>query len=133
MHVSRSCRMAQINSTRCKTKIIATIGPSSRSIQVLKRMIDAGMNVARLNLSHGRYEDHGEVINRVRWLSKDMNKPVAILLDLQGPKIRTGKLQNGKPVMLERNGSISITTKRKRQNPYWVSCLTFKRNGIFRK
>lgn len=79
---------------------------------MLKKMIDAGMNVARLNLSHGNYKDHGEVINRIRSLSKEMNKPVAILLDLQGPKIRTGKLQNGKPVMLKRNGSISITTKK---------------------
>ena len=104
--------MTQINSTRCKTKIIATIGPSSRSQRVLRRMINAGMNVARLNLSHGSYEDHGEVINRIRSLSKDMNKPVAILFDLQGPKIRTGKLQSEKPVMLKRNGSISITTKK---------------------
>ena len=95
-----------------KTKIIATIGPSSRSMQVLKRMIDAGMNVARLNFSHGSYKDHGEVINRIRALSKEMNKPVAILIDLQGPKIRTGMLRNGKPVMLKRNGSISITTKK---------------------
>lgn len=75
-------------------------------------MIDAGMNVARLNFSHGRYKDHGEVINRIRSLSKEMNKPMAILIDLQGPKIRTGKLRNGKPVMLKRNGSISITTKK---------------------
>ena len=104
--------MAQINSTGCKTKIIATIGPSSRSKPVLKRMIDAGMNVGRLNLSHGSYKDHKEVINRIRSLSKDMNKPMAILLDLQGPKIRTGKLQDGKPVRLKRNGSIRITTKK---------------------
>jgi pyruvate kinase len=62
-------------------------------------MIDAGMNVARLNLSHGNYEDHGEVISTIRSLSKEMNKSVAILLDLQGPKIRTGKLKDGKPVI----------------------------------
>jgi len=94
-------------------------------------MIDAGMNVARLNLSHGNYEDHGEVINRVRSLSKEMNKPVSILLDLQGPKIRTGKLQDGKPVMLKRNGTISITTKKEKipwsclhmtQSPPWSLC-----------
>jgi len=102
--------MAQINSARCKTKIIATIGPSSRSKPVLRRMINAGMNVARLNLSHGSYEDHGKVIHTIRLLSKDMNKPVAILLDLQGPKLRTGKLKDGKPVLLKRNATISFTT-----------------------
>jgi pyruvate kinase len=82
--------MTQKNRAGRKTKIIATIGPSFRSIPALKRMIDVGMNVARLNLSHGSYENHGEIINRIRALSKEMNKPVAILFDLQGPKIRTG-------------------------------------------
>ena len=62
--------------------------------------------MARLNLSHGSYEDHGEVISTIRSLSKEMNKSVAIVLDLQGPKIRTGKLKDCKPVMLKRNAII---------------------------
>lgn len=104
--------MERLNSTRCKTKIIATIGPTSRSKQVLERMINAGMNVARLNLSHGNYVNHGEVITTIRSLSKCMRKPVAILFDLQGPKIRTGKLKNGKVVKLKKNALISFTTKK---------------------
>ncbi|MCP4753332.1 MAG: pyruvate kinase [Proteobacteria bacterium] len=94
-----------------KTKIIATIGPSSNTKTVLKRMISAGMNVARLNFSHGTYEQHGEVVDTIRSLSKEMNKPVAIMLDLQGPKIRTGELVGGNPVLLKNKDSFSITSK----------------------
>lgn len=95
-----------------KTKIIATIGPSSNSKAVLQKMIAAGMNVARLNFSHGLYEDHNRVIRRIRSLSREMNVPVGILLDLQGPKIRTGKLVNGEPVMLKKGDTVKITTKK---------------------
>ncbi len=95
-----------------KTKIIATIGPSSNSKPVLKKMISAGMNVARLNFSHGSYEDHGDAIKCIRSLSREMNKPVAIVADLQGPKIRTGKLKNGAPVFLKKNKAIHITTNK---------------------
>jgi len=94
-----------------KTKIIATIGPASNSRSVLKKMILAGMNVARLNFSHGTHKEHGVVINRIRSLSAEMNRPVGILADLQGPKIRTGRLKDGLPVMLKKNGTVCITTK----------------------
>ncbi len=94
-----------------KTKIIATIGPASDSKSVLKKMILSGMNVARLNFSHGTHKEHGEVINRIRSLSAEMNRPVGILLDLQGPKIRTGRLKDRKPVMLKKNATVRITTK----------------------
>ena len=93
-----------------RTKIVATIGPASNTRPVLERLIQAGMNVARLNFSHGTYEQHGEVIKTIRSLSRTMNKPIGILLDLQGPKIRTGKLKNGEPVMLKRGDTIRITT-----------------------
>jgi len=95
-----------------KTKIIATIGPSSNSKPVLKKLISSGMNVARLNFSHGTYKDHEKVINSIRALSKEMGKPVGILLDLQGPKIRTDTLKNGKPVLLKKNKTIQITSKK---------------------
>ena len=107
----------------CKTKIIATIGPSSRSKPVLQKMIATGMNVARLNLSHGNPTEHGEVIDRIRSLSKKMNRPVAILLDLQGPKIRIGKLQNGKPFLLKRKRTIRITTKEVSGTPELISTI----------
>ncbi|MDY6843245.1 MAG: pyruvate kinase [Thermodesulfobacteriota bacterium] len=94
-----------------KTKIIATIGPSSNSKQMLKKLILSGMNVARLNFSHGSYKDHERVMSRIRSLSKELHIPVAILLDLQGPKIRTGTLQDGNSVVLKKNGTVCITPK----------------------
>ncbi len=79
-----------------KAKIVATIGPASRSEEVLRRLYDAGMDVARLNFSHGTHEDHELSISLIRKLSKELGKPVAILQDLQGPKLRVGILpENG--------------------------------------
>ncbi len=75
-----------------RTKIIATIGPSSSSITVLTRMIKAGMNITRLNFSHGTHEEHKQLIKNIRSASKKTGIPVGILQDLQGPKIRVGKL-----------------------------------------
>ncbi|MBW1899130.1 MAG: pyruvate kinase, partial [Deltaproteobacteria bacterium] len=95
-----------------KTKIIATIGPASNKRAVIKKLISAGMNVVRLNFSHGTYETHGEVIKIVRSLSKTMDVSVGILADLQGPKIRTGKLKDGEPVFLKKNKEFSITYRK---------------------
>lgn len=75
-----------------KTKIVATIGPASRKKKVLKDMIDAGLNVIRMNFSHGSHEDHLDTLNLVRAAEKSAKKPVAILQDLSGPKIRVGKI-----------------------------------------
>lgn len=93
-----------------KTKIVATIGPSSNTPEVLEKLIEAGMNVARLNFSHGNYESHSEVIQTLRHLSRTMNRSIGILLDLQGPKIRVGKLVGGEPVFLRPNQEFSITS-----------------------
>ncbi len=78
-----------------RTKIVATIGPSSSSKEVLKEMIKAGMNVCRLNFSHGTYEDHADVIKSIEELNEELGLNVAILADLQGPKIRTGEMTEG--------------------------------------
>ncbi|MDX9787488.1 MAG: pyruvate kinase [Desulfobacterales bacterium] len=94
-----------------KTKIVATIGPASNTPAVLKALIEAGMNVARLNFSHGNYESHAEVIRMIRSLSRSMSRPVGILLDLQGPKIRVGKLVDGQSVLLLANQVFSITSR----------------------
>jgi pyruvate kinase len=94
-----------------KTKIIATIGPASNDRPMLEKLVEAGMNVARLNFSHGNYETHGEVIRTIRSIARMMNRPVGILLDLQGPKIRVGKLEGGEPVRLKRNALFSITSR----------------------
>lgn len=76
-----------------KAKIVATIGPASDSEKALESLIKAGMNVARLNFSHGTHEQHSMRIDRIRSVSKKLNIPVGILQDLQGPKIRVGKLE----------------------------------------
>ena len=82
-----------------KTKIVCTIGPATENVEILKEMILAGMNVARLNFSHGGFEDQEKYIKAVREASMAVNMPVALLLDTQGPEIRTGKLKES-PVML---------------------------------
>jgi pyruvate kinase len=94
-----------------KTKIVATIGPASNTRPVLEKLVESGMNVARLNFSHGTYEEHGDVIRTIRSLSRTMNRSIGILIDLQGPKIRVGKLENGEPVRLKRNATFSITSR----------------------
>src|SRR5947209_18938050 len=83
-----------------RTKIVCTIGPATESEAQLEQLMRAGMNVARLNFSHGTHQEHEQVIEHVRALSTRLDCPVAILQDLQGPKIRTGALQDGKPVRL---------------------------------
>jgi pyruvate kinase len=92
------------------TKIVCTIGPASRSEEVLERLMLAGMNVARLNFSHGTMEEHAEVIARIRGLAARLGLPIAILQDLQGPKIRTGSLRDHQPVRLVDGASFTVTT-----------------------
>lgn len=75
-----------------RTKIVCTIGPASETKTKIERMVDSGLNVARLNFSHGSYEHHAMLINNVRTVSKKLNQPIAILQDLQGPRIRIGKV-----------------------------------------
>lgn len=77
-----------------KTKIICTIGPATESIEMLEKLANAGMNVARLNMSHGNHESHAKIIQAIHSLNKKLNHPIAILLDTQGPEIRTGDMDN---------------------------------------
>lgn len=78
-----------------RTKIVCTLGPASNKKEVLCKMIESGLNVARINFSHGKSENNLAIINEVREASKSMNKFVGILMDLKGPKIRVGKFENG--------------------------------------
>ena len=94
-----------------KTKIVATLGPASSDPVTLRQLIKAGMNVARLNFSHGTHAEHAARIRLVRRIAGELKKPVAILLDLQGPKIRTGAVKNGKPIQLVRGKTVWITTQ----------------------
>lgn len=91
-----------------KTKIICTIGPSSEDVENLIKLINAGMGTARLNFSHGTFQKHAETIKNIRLAGKECNKQIAILQDLQGPKIRIGKVENGS-VLLENGKQFIIT------------------------
>jgi len=81
-------------------KIVCTLGPASNSSEMIVRLMQAGMDVVRLNFSHGAHEDHARTIKRVREASAQLSKPIGILADLQGPKIRTGTLKDKQPVQL---------------------------------
>ena len=93
-----------------KTKIVCTIGPKSESKEMLTNLVNAGMNVMRLNFSHGNYEEHGERIKTMREVNQETGARVAILLDTKGPEIRTIKLEDGKDVTLEAGQEFTITT-----------------------
>ena len=79
-----------------KTKIVGTIGPASESEEMLEKLMTAGLNVTRINFSHGGYEENGEKIENIKNIRRKLNRPVALLLDTKGPEIRTGMLVTGK-------------------------------------
>ena len=93
-----------------RTKIIATIGPSSSDYQVLREMVITGVDVVRLNFSHGSHKDHKKVISNVRKISDELGVPITILQDLQGPKIRVGKLDK-EQIVLKDGNTLSVTSK----------------------
>src|SRR5947208_15757320 len=92
-----------------KTRIVATIGPASESPEMLARLIRAGLNVARLNFSHGDFERHGEVVRRIRQAARETGRRVAIMADLPGPKMRLGKI-DPEPIQLSPGDYFSLTT-----------------------
>ncbi len=93
-----------------KTKIVCTIGPASESEEVLRELCLNGMNVARLNFSHGTHEEHLERINRIKKVRKELGLPIAIMLDTKGPEFRIGTFKKGK-VMLEEGKKFTLTTE----------------------
>ncbi len=95
-----------------KTKIVATLGPASSEPQVISALFEAGVNVVRMNFSHGAHDDHAEHIQRVRSAASQRGLTIAIIADLQGPKIRTGKLTGGVPVQLNSGAEFYLTTRR---------------------
>jgi pyruvate kinase len=92
------------------SKIVCTLGPATRSPRMIRKLIQAGMNVARLNFSHGTHEEHAHCISILREAAVALKKPIAILADLQGPKIRTGALAGGGTVLLRTGQRFVITT-----------------------
>ena len=89
-----------------KTKIVCTIGPAGDSPEMMKKMIEAGMDVARLNFSHGTHEEHDARIKRLRQAIKETGKSLALMLDTKGPEIRTGYVK-GDQVILKEESRVS--------------------------
>lgn len=94
-----------------KTKIICTMGPNSDNPEIMRALIENGMDVARFNFSHGSYEEQKARMDQLKKLRAELKKPVAILLDTKGPEIRTGTLEGGKKVTLEAGQQFTLTTK----------------------
>ncbi len=94
-----------------KTKIVATIGPTSSDERLFTKMIKAGVNVVRLNFSHGDHKSHKESVDMARRVSKKLDQPIAILQDIAGPKIRTGDFKNGE-IILKRGKKVTLTVKK---------------------
>ena len=97
--------------TQRRAKIVATLGPASNTEPVIRNLVRAGMDVVRLNFSHGSYERKLAVIRLVRKISREERRPLCILGDLQGPKIRTSELKDHQPVLLKAGGRLVITPR----------------------
>ena len=93
-----------------RAKIVATVGPASQSKEVLTELVKAGVNVFRLNFSHGEHATHAQVIQRIREVNEELGTHVSILQDLQGPKIRVEKVEDGE-VFIEPGQELTITTE----------------------
>ncbi len=104
-----------------RAKIVSTLGPASNTVEVISQMIKAGLNVARVNMSHGTHESHAKLIANIREASQKVGQEVAVLIDLQGPKIRVDKLD--KPLELEAGSEWVIgTTKDQKDYPEYKDC-----------
>jgi pyruvate kinase len=114
----------QLRNSLRRTKIVATIGPATSSPAVLRELIEAGATTLRLNFSHGTHEDHQRSIRLIRQISFELNQPVGILQDLQGPKIRLGRFETG-PVVVNR-GDPFILTSRAVAGSQQISSVTYE-------
>jgi len=102
---------SHISDARRRTKIVATIGPASESMEMIRKLITAGMDVARVNFSHSDADKNCAIIERIRTASREMNKPVAILQDLCGPKIRTRNMKGDEVLLVEGKKTVVTTVE----------------------
>ncbi len=96
---------------RRRAKIVCTIGPACSSEEIIRQLMQGGMDVARLNFSHGAHQDHAVVIQRLRKVALELDRTICILQDLQGPKIRTGRLMDRLPIALQQGQTVTITSR----------------------
>ncbi|MGI9034721.1 MAG: pyruvate kinase, partial [Pyrinomonadaceae bacterium] len=108
-----------------RAKILATLGPATDSQETIESLIQVGLNAVRINMSHGEYSEHAATIKNARAAAKKLEKPLAVLVDLSGPKIRTRTLINHTPVFLD-NGARFIITSREIEGTAQEVSTTFK-------
>ena len=109
--VERDVRESASSVSTRRAKIVCTIGPACSSEAMLRELMRAGMDVARINFSHGTQDEHARIIDRIRRVAEKEGRPICILQDLQGPKIRTGRLKYRTPVALKRGSRVTITPR----------------------
>lgn len=107
-----------------RTKIVCTLGPATEDKAILKEMIQSGMDVARLNFSHGSHSQHRDMINKVKEIRKELGRPVALLLDTKGPEIRIKTFAGGRVFL--REGSTFVLTTRETEGSESIVSVTYK-------
>ncbi|KAI3791244.1 hypothetical protein L2E82_04945 [Cichorium intybus] len=112
---------------RPRTKIVCTLGPASRSIPMVEKLLRAGMNVARFNFSHGSYEYHQETLDNLRTAMENTGIVCAVMLDTKGPEIRTGFLKDGKPIKVTQGQEITISTDYSIKGDENMICMSYKK------
>ncbi|KAK9063590.1 hypothetical protein SSX86_017463 [Deinandra increscens subsp. villosa] len=116
-----------VGTKRPKTKIVCTLGPASRSVPMVEKLLKAGMNVARFNFSHGSFQYHQETLDNLRTAMDNTGILCAVMLDTKGPEIRTGFLKDGKPVQLKQGQEITISTDYTIQGDDQMICMSYKK------
>src|SRR3954467_11170038 len=104
-----------------RAKIVCTLGPASNTEQAMRDLMRLGMDVARLNFSHGTHEEHAKVIERLRKVAAKEGRSICILQDLQGPKMRTGRLKQRLPIMLKQGSKVTLTPRDALGTPTLIS------------
>ncbi|XP_030547649.1 pyruvate kinase, cytosolic isozyme [Rhodamnia argentea] len=112
---------------RPKTKIVCTLGPASRSVPMIEKLLRAGMNVARFNFSHGSHAYHQETLDNLRQGMENTGILCAVMLDTKGPEIRTGFLKDGKPIQLKQGQEITISTDYSIKGDDTMICMSYKK------
>ncbi|KAK6925755.1 Pyruvate kinase, C-terminal [Dillenia turbinata] len=112
---------------RPKTKIVCTLGPASRSVEMIEKLLRAGMNVARFNFSHGSHAYHQETLDNLRSAMDNTGILCAVMLDTKGPEIRTGFLKDGKPIQLKQGQEITISTDYSIKGDENMICMSYKK------
>ncbi|KAK9220667.1 hypothetical protein WN944_009090 [Citrus x changshan-huyou] len=125
-----NCGVSTAIEKKPKTKIVCTLGPASRSVPMLEKLLKAGMNVARFNFSHGSHEYHLETLNNLRTAMVNTGILCAVMLDTKGPEIRTGFLKDGKPIQLKQGQEITISTDYTIKGDENMICMSYKKLAV---